>query len=238
MQGAGPPALRAQALACRRGERLLFCGLSFALGAGDALHVTGANGSGKTTLIRALAGLTRPYAGEVTREGAIGLCDERPALDPDQPLARALAFWARLDGANGQARELGLEPLLEVPVRYLSTGQRKRAGLAALLGRRVPIWLLDEPLSGLDAGAIEVVTALIGEHRRGGGIAVIASHQRIDIEGLKTLAIEDYQPPLPGGVEDGAERQRTEGQGRSGERSREPSAPHTPTRPLPQAGGV
>ena len=161
------------------------------------MHVTGANGTGKTTLIRALAGLTTPFAGEVEREGEIALLDERPALDPDLPLRKALAFWERIDGSgdpSGALSVLGLEPLLDVPVRYLSTGQRKRAGFAALLNRGVPIWLLDEPLSGLDRGAIEQVIALIQLHIGGGGIALIASHQPLAIEGVKTLAIEDFAP--------------------------------------------
>nr|WP_298926051.1 heme ABC exporter ATP-binding protein CcmA [uncultured Erythrobacter sp.] len=197
MQGSPTPKLIANALACRRGDRLLFRGLSFEIGAGEALHITGANGTGKTTLIRALAGLTTPYAGEVTCEGALGLLDERTGLDLDQPLGKALAFWHRIDGCrdpSGALKVLGLEPLLDVPVRYLSTGQRKRAGLAALLNRGVPIWLLDEPLSGLDAAAIEQVTALIALHIAGGGTALIASHQTLAIDGLRTLAIEDFAP--------------------------------------------
>ncbi len=191
------PLLRAEGLACRRGDRLLFRRLSFEVRRGEALHLTGANGTGKTTLIRALAGLTTPFAGEVTSEGAIGLLDERPALDPDLPLGRALAFWSRVDGFEGAAQShaaLGLVPLLEVPVRYLSTGQRKRAGLAALIERRVPIWLLDEPLSGLDVSAIAQVTQMIAGHVAGRGIALIASHQVLEIPGLRTLALEDYAP--------------------------------------------
>ncbi|WP_299191494.1 heme ABC exporter ATP-binding protein CcmA [uncultured Erythrobacter sp.] len=187
--------LSALNLACRRGDRLLFRGLSFDLSAGEALHLTGANGTGKTTLIRALAGLTTPFAGEILSHGELGLLDERPALDPDQPLGKALAFWQLVDGCNdpaGALKVLGLEPLLEVPVRYLSTGQRKRAGMAALLNRGVPVWLLDEPLSGLDASAIEQVTSLIQLHIGGGGIALIASHQPLAISGLKTLSIEDF----------------------------------------------
>ncbi len=159
--------------------------------------MTGANGTGKTTLIRALAGLTTPYAGTVSHDGALGLLDERPALDPDQPLRKALSFWERVDGCRdpgGAITVLGLEPLLDVPVRYLSTGQRKRACFAALLNRGVPVWLLDEPLSGLDRGAIEQVTALIQLHIGGGGIALIASHQPLALTGLQTLAIEDFAP--------------------------------------------
>lgn len=197
MQGSALPTLSAHDLACRRGDRLLFRGLAFELAGGEALHVTGANGTGKTTLIRALAGLTTPFAGRVDRKGAVGLLDERPALDPDLSLGNALQFWERIDACadpSGALSVLGLEPLLDVPVRYLSTGQRKRAGLAALLNRGVPIWLLDEPLSGLDNGAIEQVTALIQLHIAGGGLALIASHQPLAIKGLRTLAIEDFAP--------------------------------------------
>ncbi|KEO90388.1 cytochrome C biogenesis protein CcmA [Erythrobacter longus] len=191
------PSLAASNLACRRGDRLLFRKLSFTLGEGDALHITGANGTGKTTLMRALAGFTTPFAGEVSREGELGLLDERPALDPDLPLGKALGFWNAVDGGGDPSQvygKLGLSNLLEVPVRYLSTGQRKRAGLAALMGRSVPIWLLDEPLSGLDTAAIETVTRLIEGHVKGGGLALIASHQRLEIEGLQTLELGDYVP--------------------------------------------
>lgn len=197
MQGSSPPSLSANDLACRRGDRLLFRGLSFALGAGQACHVTGANGTGKTTLIRTLAGLLTPYAGSAVCDGTAGLLDERTGLDPDLPLGKALAFWERIDGCtgpDGAIMVLGLEPLMDVPVRYLSTGQRKRAALAALLNRAVPIWLLDEPLSGLDAETIAKVTALIQLHIGGGGIALIASHQPLAIAGLQVLAIEDFSP--------------------------------------------
>jgi heme exporter protein A len=189
--------LVARGIACRRGDRLLVRGLVLDLGPGDALHVTGANGTGKTTLIRTLAGLMRPYAGEVEAVGLLGLLDERPALDPDLPLSRALDFWKRIDKSpdtDAIRGRLGLDRLLDVPVRYLSTGQRKRAALAVLAGRSAPIWLLDEPLSGLDTGAIATVTGLIAEHVGRGGIALIASHQMLAVPGLRSLAIEDYAP--------------------------------------------
>ena len=199
MQGSASPRLSAKGLACRRGDRLLFRGLSLELRGGEALHITGANGTGKTTLIRVLSGLTSPYSGEIEREGMIGLLDERPALDPDLPLQKSLQFWERVDGCEDPASaidSLGLTPLLDVPVRYLSTGQRKRAGFAALLNRRASIWLLDEPLSGLDSGAIDQVTTLIREFIQGGGLTIIASHQPLDILGMQTLAIEGFAPSL------------------------------------------
>lgn len=191
------PFLAAENLACRRGERLLFRRLSFRLDAGAACHVTGANGAGKTTLIRALAGLATPYAGAIARQGALALLGERTGLDPDLPLGRALAFWFGIDAAGDRAAimaRLRLEGLAEVPVRYLSTGQMKRAALARVLGQAAPIWLLDEPLSGLDTASQDLVAALVRGHCAGGGIALIASHQPLGVPGMTRFAIEDFAP--------------------------------------------
>ncbi len=191
------PFLAAENLACRRGERLLFRRLSFRLEAGMACHMTGANGAGKTTLIRALAGLTTPYAGSVTREGALALLAERTGLDPDLPLGRALAFWFALDSVADPAEimaRLRIEALAEVPVRYLSTGQLKRAALARVLGQAAPLWLLDEPLSGLDTASQGLVSELVRAHCERGGIALIASHQPLDVPGMTSFAIEDFAP--------------------------------------------
>ena len=183
--------LSATDLACRRGEHLLFAGLSLDLTPGMALQLIGPNGVGKSSLMRILAGLARPWAGSVTRSGQVALIDEQPALDPDWALGRALAFWAAIDGADtAEAVErLGLTTLLEVPVRYLSTGQKTRAALVRLLGQQAPIWLLDEPLNGLDAAAVALVEELAGEHCAGGGIALIASHQSFTLPGMDRLEL-------------------------------------------------
>jgi heme exporter protein A len=191
------PSLFADDLACRRGDRLLFRGLSLDLQAGAACHVTGANGAGKTTLIRTLAGLMAPYAGSVQRAGSLALLDERPGLDPDLPLARALAFWFAFDRAADPAAitaMLRLSALGEVPLRYLSTGQRKRAALARLIGQAANIWLLDEPLAGLDSASQALVSDLVRSHCAGGGIALVASHQPLDVPGMTSFAIEDFAP--------------------------------------------
>jgi heme exporter protein A len=184
--------LAAHDLACRRGDRVLFSGLSLSLEAGQALHVRGPNGIGKSSLLRILAGLLTPAAGTVERHGEIALLDERHALDPHQPLGRALAFWERIDGQPADPARLGLSDLLDVPVRYLSTGQRKRAALSRLLAQQAPVWLLDEPLNGLDREAVASVEALVAEHLAGGGLCVIASHQSFSLAealGLDLMAL-------------------------------------------------
>ena len=184
--------LAASDLSCRRGERVLFRGLNFALEAGQALQVAGSNGIGKSSLIRILAGLSRPYSGSVEAEGTVGLVDERPALDPHLPLGKALAFWAGIDGASEPDARLGLAPLLDVPVRYLSTGQKKRAALARLLGQRAGVWLLDEPLNGLDTAAVALVEKLIADHCADGGVALVASHQPIALPGAARIELADF----------------------------------------------
>ncbi len=175
-------------VACVRGGRLLFEGMSLALGAGDAAVVSGPNGIGKSSLIRIAAGLLRPAAGTVTRDGAAALLTEAHALDPELPLRTALAFWTG-ERAEAALAAVGLAGLGEVPVRILSTGQRRRAGLARVWGSAAPIWLLDEPANGLDAGGIARLEALIAAHRAGGGIALVATHQPIALPDARTVAL-------------------------------------------------
>lgn len=191
MQGAS---LTAHDLACQRGERLLFRGLSFELGSGEALRVAGANGTGKSSLLRIIAGLLRPLVGTCESQGRVALLDERPALDPHLPLGKALAFWQRIDGWQHLPLDrLGLDHLEDVPVRYLSTGQKKRAALARLMGQAAPVWLLDEPLNGLDTAAVAMVEALVAEHCANGGIALVASHQPMRLPGERTLDLAEFR---------------------------------------------
>ncbi|MBC2663964.1 heme ABC exporter ATP-binding protein CcmA [Novosphingobium flavum] len=185
--------LAAEGLACRRGDRILFRGLSLSLEAGEALRVSGPNGIGKSSLIRILAGLMAPFSGSVEREGEAGLVDERPALDTHLPLGQALAFWERFDGHGADAVDrLGLGALREVPVRFLSTGQKKRAALARLIAQGAPVWLLDEPLNGLDSDAVALVETIVAEHCAAGGLALVASHQPINLPEHHTLALRKY----------------------------------------------
>jgi heme exporter protein A len=166
--------LRVEGAALIRGGRLLFEGLDLTLGAGDAAHVTGANGSGKSSLIRMVAGLLKPSAGRVERQD-VALADEGLALDRELPLRRALAFWGAA-GLDEALAAFDLDRLVDVPVRLLSTGQARRARLARVVASSARLWLLDEPLSGLDAEGVTHLTAAMATHREHGGAILAASH--------------------------------------------------------------
>lgn len=180
-------------VACARGGRILFGAMSFALGPGDAALVTGPNGAGKSSLLRLAAGLLRAAGGEVARQGAVALADEALALDARLPLAAALGFWAGIDGArprlDAAMAAMGIAHLAPVPVRILSTGQRKRAVLARVIASGAPIWLLDEPGNGLDGEGLALLEAAVATHRAGGGLVMAATHMAIAMPGGATIGV-------------------------------------------------
>ncbi len=165
--------LRFEGVTLVRGGRLLFEDLNLELGPGEALQVMGPNGSGKSSLIRLAAGLLRSVKGRIER-AALTLSNDFAALDRELPLRRALRFWETSPEEAMDA--FGLGQLADVPVRLLSSGQLKRATLARVAASRAPLWLLDEPLNGLDSDGIELAGKAIERHRSSGGAVLAASH--------------------------------------------------------------
>jgi len=189
--------LTVKGLDCVRGERLVFAGVALAVNPGRALLLSGANGSGKSSLLRILAGLLQPAAGTLAWEGEdiatdseahrrrIAYVGHADPVKPGLTVCENLEFWARLYGLEPEIEpalyQFGIEQLADLPARYLSAGQRRRLTLARLaVGQNSPagppLWLLDEPATGLDPGAVAMLANSILAHLANDGVAVIASH--------------------------------------------------------------
>jgi heme exporter protein A len=180
MSSQAAPLLAAAGLGMIRGERVLFRDVSLTVRSGEALVLRGANGTGKTTLLRILAGLTRPEAGQVTREAGHHWVGHREGLKPQETPRAHLKLWAQAWGASAATdsvlTRMGLTRPADVAGRYLSAGQRRRTALARLLLEDRPVWLLDEPYTALDAEGRALVDALIADHRSKGGAVIAAIH--------------------------------------------------------------
>ena len=189
-------------LACVRGDRRLFSGLAFSLGPGGRLHVGGENGAGKTSLLRILCGLSPAEAGEIRWQGrpigelgdeyrqAVLYLGHYNALKEDLTALENLRATAALAGVHldeeegiDLLRRAGLLGREDLPVRVLSQGQKRRVALSRLLWSKAPLWILDEPFVALDVAAVDWLAGVIGAHVAGGGMAVLTSHQEVDIPG-------------------------------------------------------
>jgi heme exporter protein A len=191
-------------LACRRSGRLIFQDLSFALGAGEALAVTGRNGAGKSSLLAIVAGRLRAESGSVAADGVgerslaecLHLVGHRDGLKAALTAAENLAFARDLLGEAALAPEealaaVGLAHAGAIPVAYLSAGQRRRIALARLLVARRPLWLLDEPAAALDAAAQATLQAIMQRHLAADGLIVAATHQPLGVPARELRLLPD-----------------------------------------------
>jgi heme exporter protein A len=193
--------LVARDLACVRGGRVVFEGLSFAIAGGEALVVTGPNGAGKSSLLRQIAGLVDIAGGSLALDGGeaeatlseqahyIGHLD---ALKSAMSVRETADFWAGfLGGAQRNIDDafdvFDLAPLADLPVAYLSAGQRRRLALSRLVIAPRPIWLLDEPSVALDRASLARLVAAMERHLESGGLIVAATHQDLGLARTTSL---------------------------------------------------
>ena len=202
--------LRAERLGARRGEDLLFSDISFDLGSGDALVLTGRNGSGKSTLLRVVAGLLPSDAGRVLWTGrdetvrageACHYLGHRNAMKAELTVRENLVFWKSflgdIEGGAGMsvveaADRVGLGGIAHLPFGYLSAGQQRRMAFAKLLVAYRPVWILDEPTAALDTRAEQTFTDLIKQHLAAGGMLLAATHQPLGLENARELRMTGF----------------------------------------------
>jgi heme exporter protein A len=176
---------------------------------GTFVQLTGPNGSGKTSLLRIFCGLLPPAEGEIKWEGANirslgeeyftsltylghrhGVKDELSGVE-NLRISNALnGVSVSQDEAVDALTKMGLGGREYLPARLLSEGQRRRVSLARLLVCKTKLWLLDEILTSLDKGAIGLVRSLIENHLNAGGIAIVATHQELELAAGRTQRLE------------------------------------------------
>lgn len=195
--------LTADRVTIERGGRMVVRDVSFSVGPGELLLLTGRNGSGKTTLLRGLAGLLPLADGSATL--AMGNPEETlperchyvghaNAVKATLTAAENLAFWAEFLGGDPNRVEpalaaFSLAPLADIPAAYLSAGQKRRLGLARLLVADRPLWLLDEPTVSLDTASVELLGAAIRRHLANGGLAIAATHIPLGVDTARELRL-------------------------------------------------
>lgn len=193
-----------------RGDLRLFSGIGFGLDAGELLYLHGHNGSGKTTLLRTLCGLILPDEGEVRWKGEnireiredfaaeVFYLGHKNAIKSELTALENLRIASLLDGqaiseqtAWQALKTIGLDGHEDLPAKVLSQGQKRRVALARLLVNEAALWVLDEPFTALDKGAVALLQGLIRTHLDKGGMAVLTTHQEVPLTSghAKTLEL-------------------------------------------------
>jgi heme exporter protein A len=182
-------------LSVARGGVTVLSGLTFSVGAGQALVLRGPNGSGKTTLLRTLAGLQAPAAGSLDlNPDAVAYAAHADGLKSTLTVAENLSFWSQVYGGpaiDGAVAAMDLAALAHRRAGELSAGQKRRLGLARLLVTGRALWLLDEPTVSLDVASVALFAGVVRQHLATGGAAIIATH--VDL-GLPEAGVLDLDP--------------------------------------------
>jgi heme exporter protein A len=200
------PGLHVLGLSCERGGKPLFVDVDLDAEAGAVAILLGANGTGKSTLLRALAGLTEPVAGEVrwgastvaVRSAAWRSClayaGHKPGHKEDLSVIENLTLACELEHVPVAPAEqlealerVGLGRRRALQVKRLSQGQKQRLTLARLSLSRRSLWLLDEPTAALDTQGRVLLSDILGAHLTRGGVAVVATHDDIDVRGHRRV---------------------------------------------------
>ena len=193
-----PVSLEAHNITCIRDDRVLFEGLSFAIGSGEAIVLEGRNGTGKTSLLRILCGLRRPDEGEVRWHGMsiesnyvdyythMAFVGHMDGIKRELSALENLRLSRSLCGAGDISIEQALDTLHltgfeDIPTYYLSAGQRRRVALARLLATDARLWILDEPFTSLDREGIALVESLMDRHVGNGGAMIMTSHHEVHL---------------------------------------------------------
>lgn len=190
-------------LACQRGGREVFAGVSFSVASGEALTIVGRNGAGKSSLLRMVVGLVRIAGGRIALDGGdpeLNVAEQahylghQDALKPSLSVAENLRFWSGFLGTSAAdiaepLAAVGLDTLADLPAAYLSAGQRRRLSIARILAVKRPIWLLDEPTSALDAAAQEHLAEFMRAHIAGGGLIMAATHSALGLNDARELLL-------------------------------------------------
>ena len=188
-------------------DTIIIRDLNLAVSPGEVLYIEGDNGAGKTILLRILCGIVQPDEGRVlwnneningymadyysnlTYIGHLtGVKQELTAVENLQFLS-TLSATAPTTDYLGALAWAGLAGFEHSPARHLSYGQQRRLALARLRLENSPVWILDEPFSGLDQPMIEALKARFSEHLDQAGMLVLTSHQPIDLMGMKSTRI-------------------------------------------------